>query len=132
MAEVEEKEKKKKDRPEIPLTRDAVIKRRNKKQDVHKKSPLVTLQEIFEETDDKGRFIGDTMFWKFFEDIDTQRVKDTKSVEYLNLRFMFFETLFYVVLLCIFTAYAFSLQTTSVYYARQDQLRYWGGCNLET
>merc|ERR1719440_310381 len=108
MAEVEEKEKKKKDRPEVPLTRDAVIKRRNKKQDVHKKSPLVTLQEIFEETDDKDRFIGDTMFWKYFEDIDIDRVKDTKSVEYLNLRFMFFETLFYLLLLVLFTAYAFS------------------------
>jgi len=125
-------EKKKKDRPEVPLTRDTVIKRNNARQDVHKDSPLITLQEIFEETDDKNRFIGDTMFWKYFEDIDTDRVKDTKSVEYLNLRFMLFETLFYCLLLGVFTSYAFAMQTTSVYYARQDQLSYWGGCNAET
>lgn len=26
------------------------------------------LEDIFEETDDKDRFVGDVMFWKFFED----------------------------------------------------------------
>lgn len=128
----EEPEKKKKERPEVPLTRDSVIKRRNARQNLHQESPLATLQEIFEETDDKNRFIGDTMFWKYFEDIDIDRVKDTKSVEYLNLRFMFFETLFYFVLLVTFTAYAYAMQSTNVYYARQDQLNYWGGCNAET
>jgi hypothetical protein len=130
----EEADKKKKDKPEVmvPLVRDAVIKRRNVKQDVNKESPLATLQEIFEETDDKDRFIGDTMFWKYFEDIDVERVKDTKSVEYLNLRIMCCEVIFYVVLLIMFSAYAFSMQSTSVYYARQDQLNYWGGCNVET
>jgi hypothetical protein len=130
--EDQEKDKKKKARDEIPLTRDTVIKRRNARQDVSGESPLTTLQEIFEETDDKNRFIGDTMFWKYFEDIDCDRVRDTKSVEYLNLRVMFFETLFYVVVLVMFSSYAFSMQSTSVYNARQDQLDYWGGCNKES
>lgn len=125
-------EKKKKDRPEVPLTRDTVIRRRNARQDVGAESPLTTLQEIFEETDDKNRFVGDTMFWKYFEDIDVDRVKDTKSVEYMNLRFMFCETLFYVVLLVMFTSYAYSMQSLTVYEARQDQLNYWGGCDLES
>jgi hypothetical protein len=128
----EDGEKKKKDRPEVPLTRDTVLRRRNARQDVHKESPLTTLQEIFEETNDKSRFVGDTMFWKYFEDIDIHRVMDTKSVEYLNLRFMFCETAFYVLLVILFTAYAYSLTSLSVFEARNAELNYWGGCNLET
>jgi hypothetical protein len=127
-----EQSDKKKNRPEVPLTRDVVIKRRNLRQNLQHESPLMTLQEIFEETDDKGRFIGDTMFWKYFEDIDCDRVKDTKSVEYLNLRIMFFETLFYIALLIMFTNYAYFMQNTTVYEGRQEQLRYWGGCDMET
>ena len=44
---------------------------------------LLTLHEdIFEETPDKDRFVGDVMFWKFFEDIDANRIYHTSSVEY--------------------------------------------------
>ena len=39
-------------------------------------------QDIFEETPDKDRFVGDVMFWKFFEDIDANRIYHTNSVEY--------------------------------------------------
>ena len=79
-------------------------------------------KDIFEETPDKDRFVGDVMFWKFFEDIDANRIYHTNSVEYRtallaeiyftsflafvrckslrrNLKVMFFETLFYLVLL---------------------------------
>ncbi|CAJ1344739.1 unnamed protein product [Effrenium voratum] len=41
------------------------------------------------------------MFWKFFEDIDANRIYHTNSVEYRNLKVMFFETLFYLVLLLL-------------------------------
>ena len=39
-------------------------------------------KDIFEETPDKDRFVGDVMFWKFFEDIDANRIYHTNSVEY--------------------------------------------------
>mmetsp|Transcript_44913 Transcript_44913/g.80918 ORF Transcript_44913/g.80918 Transcript_44913/m.80918 type:complete len:1095 (-) Transcript_44913:255-3539(-) len=123
-------EKKPKKRAEAPLTRDGVIRRINNRHGSHHESPLATLQEIFEEARDKDRFVGDTMFWKYFEDIDPERVKDTKSVEYRNLMIMFYETIFYVVMLVIFTIYTEVMYSKSVYEARKEQLDYWGGCNV--
>lgn len=127
--EPKEEAKKEKKRAEPPLTRDVVIRRLNNRHAASHESPLQTLQEIFEEADDKSRFVGDTMFWKYFEDIDIERVKDTKSVEYRNLKIMFYETIFYVVLLVIFTLYTELMHSTFVYQARKEQLDYWGGCD---
>jgi len=122
---------KKKKRPEVPLSRDAVIKRLKQRKDKSKESPLKTLKEIFEESPDKDRFIGDTMFWKYFEDIDISRIYHTTSVEFRNLKIMFSETVFYVCLLLIFTVYVYQMQSMNVFEARKEQLEYWGGCNAE-
>jgi len=100
-------EHKKKARPTVILNRDYVVKKLNQRQTVKKASPLMTLQEIFEEAPDKDRFIGDTMFWKYFEDINTERIKHTGSVEYRNLRVMCLETVFYLCILFLFTLYVY-------------------------
>jgi len=113
----------------INLTRDLVIKRLNRRNAQQEKpSPMVQLQEIFEEAEDKSRFVGDTMFWKYFEDISVPRIYHTDSAEYRNLWMMFWETLFYIVLVVIFTCYVYALSPRDTFTARQQQQDYWSGC----
>lgn len=121
-------DKKDKAKDDFVLTRDEVIRRRNKVSHTKSESPLVKLKEVLEETDDKQRFVGDIMFWKYFEDIDVDRVRDSGSVEFMNLRVMCVETFFYVLLLLTFTIYVNSMQSMEVYEARQEQINYWSGC----
>jgi len=112
------------------LNREAVLnKLRSRYKDDKKESPLVQLREILEEATDKGRFVGDTMFWKYFEDIDINRIFHTSSVEYRNLRVMFWEVCFYVALMIMFTIYVYQLQSRDSYDAREEQANYWAGCN---
>lgn len=92
-------------------------------------SPMVFLKDIFEEATDKDRFIGDTMFWKYFEDINCERVLHTNSVEYRNLKVMFFETIYYFFLLFLVTLYIYQLLTSDTYNCRLFQTSYWGGCD---
>ncbi|CAE7228866.1 Pkd2l1, partial [Symbiodinium necroappetens] len=125
-----EGKKKKSSRP-LFLNRDIVIKRLHHRQQSRKDSPMVLLKDIFEETPDKDRFVGDVMFWKFFEDIDATRIYHTNSVEYRNLKVMFFETLFYLVLLASVTLYAYNLQSQDVFESRIEQLDYWSGCDTD-
>lgn len=125
MAEADKKKKK----PDPLFYRDAILRKQKKNTAVKGPSPLKMLQEVFEESPDKGRFVGDTMFWKYFEDIDLERVHHTNSVEYRNLWLMFHETLFFFALLLFFTVYVYNLQSRNVYEARQEQLDYWQGCD---
>jgi hypothetical protein len=119
--------KPKKDK-EVFLNRETVINKLRNRQKAAKPSPLIQLKEILEEATDKGRFVGDTMFWKFFEDIDIDRIYHTDSVEYRNLRVMFWETLFYVLMMVMFTVYVYQLQSRDSYDAREEQASYWSGC----
>jgi len=121
---------KKKKRKGQALSRDAAI-QRLKTWHTSGESPLTQLHEIFEEQTNTDRFVGDTMFWKYFEDIDVQHVYRHTSVEFKNLKIMFFETLFYFFLLIMLTSYVYELQTRTVYEARQEQLNYWGGCGTD-
>jgi hypothetical protein len=117
-------------KPQAPQTRDAIIRTINKQIGQDKKpSPMVTLKEIFEEAADKDRFVGDTMFWKYFEDIDIDRVYHTTSVEYRNLKVMCRETFFYTLLLLLFTFYVYQLQSPDVFQARANEEKYWSGCD---
>lgn len=121
---------KKKKKKGQALSRDAAI-QRLKTWHTSGESPLTQLHEIFEEQTNTDRFVGDTMFWKYFEDIDVQHVYRHTSVEFKNLKIMFFETLFYFFLLIMLTSYVYELQTRTVYEARQEQLNYWGGCGTD-
>lgn len=129
MDDAAEKEKKKKKRDEVLLTRDLAIRKINLMHRVKPPSPLVQLKDVLEEAADKDRFVGDTMFWKYYEDINIERIYHTDSVEYKNLKIMFWETLFFLILLILFTVYMYSMQSSHVYQARKDQLDYWGGCD---
>merc|ERR1719265_1662421 len=44
---------------------------------------------------------------------------------------MFYETIFYILLLAVLTCYIVELQSGAVYDCRQQQMRYWGGCDAE-
>jgi hypothetical protein len=121
---------KKKKRKGQALSRDAAI-QRLKTWHTSGESPLTQLHEIFEEQSNTDQFVGDTMFWKYFEDIDVQHVYRHTSVEFKNLKIMFFETIFYFFLLIMLTSYVYELQTRTVFEARQEQLNYWGGCGTD-
>lgn len=121
----------KKKKRHVQLTRDIAIRRLNNRQARSKPSQLAVLKEVFEEAKDRGRFVGDTMFWKYFEDLNVDRIYHTDSVEYRNLKVMCCETMFYVVLLICITAYAYSMQAWDVYDARQQQVDYWSGCDAD-
>jgi hypothetical protein len=126
--EEEKRKKKKKQREEVPKYRDRVLQEMNKHIKKVPPSPLVQLTDVLEEASDKSRFVGDTMFWKYFEDINIERIYHTDSVEYLNLKLMCRETVFFFILLAVFTAYTYSVRSSDVYHARVDQINYWSGC----
>eukprot|EP00929_Paragymnodinium_shiwhaense_P017461 TRINITY_DN12672_c0_g1_i1.p1 TRINITY_DN12672_c0_g1~~TRINITY_DN12672_c0_g1_i1.p1 ORF type:complete len:909 (-),score=244.52 TRINITY_DN12672_c0_g1_i1:96-2822(-) len=119
----------KKKKPEMLKVRDNIIRKTVKEQSAKGPSPLAQLEEVFEETSDRDRFVGDTMFWKYFEDISINRIKHVDSVEFRNLLLMFFETIFFVVVLVVFMLYAYNIQSMNVYFARNSQKEYWGGCD---
>jgi hypothetical protein len=125
----DEKKERRKKKPEMLLYRDNIIRATNRKREVKGPSPLAMLQEVFEETSDRDRFVGDTMFWKYFEDIAIHRIYHTNSVEYRNLRVMFWETFFYFFVLMFFMFYTYNLQSQNVYQSRFAQKQYWGGCD---
>lgn len=123
---------KKKKKHSVALNRDLVMKRLHHRQQGKKEaSPMLLLKDIFEETDDKDRFVGDIMFWKYFEDIDIDRIYHTNSVEYRNLKVMCFETVFYLFMMLCTTLYAYNLQSQNVFEGRIEQLNYWKGCDTD-
>jgi len=93
---------------------------------------LKNLEDAFEEERDVDRFIGDKMFWQHFEDIDVRRIYRTSSCEYRNLKLMFFESTFYIILLAVLTSFVFELLDRQVYETRREQLQYWGGCDISS
>lgn len=90
---------------------------------------MILLRDVFAETADKDRFVGDTMFWKYFEDINIKQIYHTDSIEYRNLKLMCCETIFYILLLISVTVYAYQLQSQDVFTSRVQQLDYWQGCD---
>eukprot|EP00928_Gymnodinium_smaydae_P013239 TRINITY_DN14848_c0_g1_i1.p1 TRINITY_DN14848_c0_g1~~TRINITY_DN14848_c0_g1_i1.p1 ORF type:complete len:893 (-),score=226.67 TRINITY_DN14848_c0_g1_i1:79-2757(-) len=122
-------EKKPKKKPDMLMFRDNILRKLQSRRRPKEPSPLATLHEVFEETPDRDRFVGDSMFWKYFEDINTKRIYDIDSVEYKNLSIMFWETVFFVCLLVLFTLYLYSLQNSEVFHSRQEQYDYWRGCD---
>jgi len=92
-------------------------------------SPLSTLHQVHEDSTDPNRFIGDTMFWKYFDDINPDHIYHTSSVEFRNLKIMFFETCFYIFLVLMCTLFVYEIQSNDVFASRREQLEYWGGCD---
>jgi hypothetical protein len=91
-------------------------------------SPLAELREALEDEKEAMKFLGDPMFWRDFTSIEQNRIFRISSVEYKNLWLMFWETIFYLVFIFIFTAFVFTLQSESVYECRLQQRDYWLGC----
>jgi hypothetical protein len=92
-------------------------------------TPLAELSEALDDEHEAEKFLGDPMFWRFFTDIDQLRVFRPSSVEFRNLRIMFWECLAYIVFLGVFTLFIFALQSSSVYESKKQQTDYWLGCD---
>merc|ERR1719271_872491 len=61
-------------------------------------------------------------------DIDQNRIYRTTSVEFRNLRLMFWELVYYCVFIFVFTIFVLSLQSSAVYESKRQQADYWLGC----
>jgi hypothetical protein len=92
-------------------------------------TPLAELSEALDDEREAEKFLGDPMFWRYFMDIDQLRVFRPTSVEFRNLRIMFWECLAYLAFLAIFTLFIFALQSPSVYESKRQQKDYWLGCD---
>jgi hypothetical protein len=97
-------------------------------------TPLDELREALEDDQSKEaqRFIADPMFWKHMGCIDQTRIFRTTSIEFRNLKVIFFETVGYIFFFFIFVIMLFLLQSPDVYDSRAQQHDYWLGCDGQT
>jgi hypothetical protein len=92
-------------------------------------TPLGELKEALEDEKEAEKFLADPMFWRDFTSIEQSRIFRTTSVEYRNLWLMFWETLFYIFFVVMFTMMIFALQSPDVYECKLQQHDYWLGCD---
>lgn len=114
------------------LSREVVLRKLKEKKRNEKpvESVLATLHDVFEEGEG-DEFLGDPMWWRHIEDIDVDRIYIPGSIEYRQLKYMFWEAVFFILFLLIANTYVFELLTREAYEARNEQLRFWRGCEVD-
>jgi hypothetical protein len=90
---------------------------------------LAELREALEDEKEADKFLGDPMFWRDYNSIEQSRIFRVSSVEYRNLWIMFWETVFYLSFVLIFTSFALEMSSDTVYECRSQQKDYWLGCD---
>jgi hypothetical protein len=116
----------------IKVARESVVRRYQSQRcaaGIKVETPLAELSEALDDEHEAEKFIGDPMFWRHFMDIDQLRVFRPTSVEFRNLRIMFWEWIAYMFFLFLFTLFIFALQSPDVYESKRQQLDYWLGCD---
>jgi len=68
------------------------------------------------------------MFWRSYEHINVKQVYRTSSIEYKSLKLMFYECVFYVSFLIMFTCFVVEVKSNTVFECAQQQRHYWSGC----
>jgi len=112
------------------LSRDVAIKRLVKAQkNVAHRNPFAPYSDIFEEPTERDRYLGDPIFWKNYEYIDLTRVAQPGTIEFKNLKLMFFETISYMLVLTIVTLFAYTMHNPQMQTFRRQQEMYWGQCD---
>lgn len=92
-------------------------------------SPLDFLNRLLEEEKRGNKHFGDVRFWKHIEHIDPQQVYRTTSLEFRNLKLMFYESFFYALYLLFLTILILDIRSDSLYKINSQQLHYWTGCD---
>jgi len=90
---------------------------------------LQILETIPQNEKDSNKYLGTTLFWKYFDDINLKNIYRTDSIEYRNIKFMAFEAIFYLILLTFFTLYITEYKSSLIYAAKEHQKMYWSGCD---
>ena len=111
------------------LSREYVLRKLKERETLRKQeqTTLAQLHDYFEEGEGE-EFRGDPMWWRYIEDIDCDRIYNTKEIEYQQVKDMFFETIFYILVVAFVTVYAMNISPSNAYEARQEQLDFWNGC----
>eukprot|EP00392_Amoebophrya_sp_AT5.2_P002863 g2868.t1 len=115
------------------LSREIVIRKLKEHEKFRKKeqTTLAQLHDVFEEGEGM-EFLGDPMWWRYPEDIDTDRIYITTGVEFRQIRLMAREIVFHFLLLAFVTAYILNTRSSDAFLAREEQLKFWQGCNATT
>ena len=98
--------------------------------DPTKNNPLGFLENLLEEEKVSSKWFGSVLFWKHFEYIDVPHIYRPSSLEYRNLKLMFYEAMFYILWLIWLTLFisANAGPPSMNIEAMQNQKRYWSGC----
>jgi hypothetical protein len=116
----------------LKVARESVVQRYQSQRcaaGIQVETPLAELSEALDDEHEADKFLGDPMFWRYFMDIDQLRVFRPTSVEFRNLRIMFWECIAYIIFLVLFTIFIFTLQSPTVYESKRQQTDYWLGCD---
>ncbi|CAD7939221.1 unnamed protein product [Amoebophrya sp. A120] len=115
------------------LSREIVIRKLKEHEKFRKKeqTTLAQLHDVFEEGEGL-EFLGDPMWWRYPEDIDTDRIYITTGVEFRQIRLMAREVIFHFLLLGFVSAYILNTRSSDAFLAREEQLKFWQGCNSTT
>lgn len=92
-------------------------------------SPLAFLDRLLDEERKGNAHFGDVRFWKHLEYINTLNVYRTTSLEFRNMKLMFYEAIFYGLYLFFLTMLVLQIRSPDLYKIRSHQLNYWGNCD---
>jgi hypothetical protein len=90
---------------------------------------LKKLDRLLDDERDSNELLGHTMFWRSYEHINVKQVYRTSSIEYKSLKLMFYEMVFFIAFLVMFTCFVVEVKSNVVFECAQQQNQYWSGCN---
>jgi len=93
------------------LSREIILRKLKERRRSAKPNPstLAQLHDVFEENEGE-EFIGDPMWWRHFEDIEVDRIYIPNSIEFRQVRLMFWEIVFFLFLAGYVTQYVLRLR----------------------
>jgi polycystin 1L2 len=89
---------------------------------------LRKLDRLLDDERDSNEFLGHTMFWRSYEHINVKQVYRASSIEYKSLKLMFYEMLFFIAFLVMFTCFVIEVKSNTVFECAEQQRHYWSGC----
>eukprot|EP00400_MALV-I_sp_L67-5_P000327 gene327-1124_t len=92
-------------------------------------SAMENIDDLLDEERYSSELLGHTMWWKDFDKILIKTIFKNVNIEYRALKFMFWQTVFFLLLVISITGYSIVLQDGPVYEVKQEQTRYWSGCH---
>jgi len=89
---------------------------------------LKKLDRLLDDERDSNELLGHTMFWRSYEHINVKQVYRTSSIEYKTLKLMFYEMIFFMAFLAMFSCFVVEVKSNTVFECKEQQRTYWSGC----